>query len=391
MGNEKHASVIKIAVGVGIIILTLFFFGFGKNESNTSVYVKAARAGGDYLLRQLQDDGSFVYQYNPVTEKTSDSYSIIRHAGTTYSLLELYETTGEQKYLRGAERALLYLRNRTGPCPENPTARCVYEGNKITLGANALTLLALTKHIEATGSRLYVTEAKGLAEFIVSTKSPVGEFLIHSMNAATGAVYDVTSIYYPGEAVFALTRLYAIDKKEKWISAAHQGAHFLIETRDPELSSEELGNNHWLMYAINELHKNRRDTIYVADMKDLVDAIVSTQHKEKMGAESDWNGGYYDPPRSTPTAIRNEGLVAAYNLFTRIGETKYAEKAFQSLTHGIAFTLRTQFTGEKITALQANPKGVGGFHRSLNNYNIRIDYVQHNISALLGFSHLLRE
>ncbi|MBI2618015.1 hypothetical protein HYW58_01015 [Candidatus Kaiserbacteria bacterium] len=388
--NNQVLSFGKIILGVCVVLLALSFFSFGRNDSSVSPYLEAAQAGGDYLLRQLRDDGSFVYQYNPVTEKVSSSYNIIRHAGTSYSLLELYEATNDKKYLMGAERALEYLKNQNDSCPGVPFAHCILYENKIQLGGNALAVLAFVKHAEVSGSDFYLDEAKSLAQFIISSQSPAGEFLIHSMNATTGVIDDFTSVYYPGEAVFALTRLYALDKDEKWISAAHRGAHFLINTRDPKFSAEELGNNHWLMYALNELHEHRENSLYIADMKRLVDAIVLSQHTGKSGTESGWNGGYYTPPRSTPTAIRSEGLIAAYNLFFRVNETGYAEKALESIKQGVDFALRTQFTPEKIMVLKANPKGTGGFHRSLDNYNVRIDYVQHNISALIGFNRILK-
>src|SRR3989344_1912810 len=68
----------------------------------------AARAGGDYLLRHLDARGQFDYRYEPLTDKVAADYNILRHAGTTYSLLELYEETGRKKYLMGGERALGY-------------------------------------------------------------------------------------------------------------------------------------------------------------------------------------------------------------------------------------------------------------------------------------------
>jgi hypothetical protein len=41
-------------------------------------------------------------------------------------------------------------------------------------------------------------------------------------------------------------------------------------------------------------------------------------------------------------------------------------------------------TSAKASALSVSSDAEGGFHESLTDYTIRIDYVQHNISALLG-------
>jgi hypothetical protein len=64
-----------------------------------SKYLQAATAGGDYLVAQMNADGSFVYEYDPITRKKSSSYNMLRHAGTTFSLIELHEATGDAKYL----------------------------------------------------------------------------------------------------------------------------------------------------------------------------------------------------------------------------------------------------------------------------------------------------
>src|SRR5687767_10002527 len=51
----------------------------------------SARAGGDYLVNMQRDDGSFYYTYDAVTDRArTNEYNIVRHAGTTFSLFDLY-------------------------------------------------------------------------------------------------------------------------------------------------------------------------------------------------------------------------------------------------------------------------------------------------------------
>ena len=56
---------------------------------------------------------------------------------------------------------------------------------------------------------------------------------------------------------------------------------------------------------------------------------------------------------------------------------------------GISFQLQTQFRPESVLYLKDPERSLGGFHRSLTNFEIRIDYVQHNISALLALYRIL--
>jgi rhamnogalacturonyl hydrolase YesR len=369
----------KIAYIAGAAILlavaAVFLSSFSPSFSE-SKYLSAAQAGGDYLVTHMHEDGSFVYEHDPGTDEVTDGYNILRHAGTTYSLLELYEATNDREYLASSEKAIAYLINQVVPCPMIPAAACVEEDAEVKLGGNGLTILALAKHAEATGKKTHLSLAERLAAFIVGVQSPSGEFAVHKM--INGVADDFKSEYYPGEAMFGLAKLSQASGDRKWLDAAHQGARWIITVRDAGVPTDELPHDHWFLYALNELTKDKQEPMYIDHAKKLTDAIAAAQHVGLTGEQKDWNGGYYNPPRSTPAATRNEGLGAAYELFTRAGEAAYATVGKDTMERGIDFTLRTQ---------DAN----GGFHESLDEHVIRIDYVQHNISALLAFDRILND
>jgi hypothetical protein len=380
--KKSHLSYLVV---LGIVALGLFFYITTTGDAR---YLEAATAGGDYLITHMHEDGSFVYEYDPVTDKETSSYNILRHAGTTYSLLELYEATRDQKYFNAAQRALGYLTEQIGPCPGVTDAECVIENDEIKLGGNGLAILAFAKYVEVSGKYppkgsqmlarfdvIYRDHAERLAQWIVHVQSPSGEFAVHKMT--NGMVDAFKSEYYPGEAMFGLALLSEVSGDRKWLDASHKGAEWVITVRDAGTPTESLPHDHWFLYALNELTKDKQEAIYIDHAKKLTEAIAATQHQGKTGEQKDWNGGYYNPPRSTPTATRNEGLGAAYELFTRAGETAYATVAKDTMARGIAFTLRTQDSN-------------GGFHESLDEHTIRIDYVQHNISALLAFDRIVQ-
>ncbi len=371
------------AIGALLILVGIAFFA-GK----PSPYLRSAMLGGNYLVSHMHEDGSFVYEYDPVKDEESDSYNILRHAGTTYALLELYEATNDARYLKSAENALTYLRASIVPCPVYRDAFCVLEGNEIKLGGNGLALLALTKHMELTDSRDDLATAEGIARFITAIQANNGEFLFYKMDAKGVPDSDFVSEYYPGEAMFALARLSELTNETAWMTTAHNGADWIINVRDKNVATNGLPHDHWMLYALNELYTDEQKPDYLEHTKRLVNAIVSSQHKGLTGEQKEWNGGYYNPPRSTPTATRNEGLGAAYEIFMRSGDVAYAHITKDSMERGIEFTLRTQFTSQKVREIGAPRETVGGFHEGLDDYDIRIDYVQHNISALLAFDRI---
>lgn len=70
------------------------------DEFSRDELLRTASAGGRYLVGAVDSKGRFRYSYWPSTGKTSSSYNILRHAGTVYAMLELYEVTRTRTCLK---------------------------------------------------------------------------------------------------------------------------------------------------------------------------------------------------------------------------------------------------------------------------------------------------
>lgn len=381
-----------LAAGIlaGLLLYMLFAALFVRRDSTFPTQaLEAADRGGDYLARHTNDDGQFDYRYDAKDDEVLSGYNMVRHAGTTYAMFELYQETKVSPLLDAALRANQYMLERFGPCPAPLQAQhCLYDGEKVKLGGHALAVLALVQAAEVTGDNTYIKEAEGLARWMLSLQTDSGEFVPHIV-FQNGVWDDHVSGYYPGEAIFALVRLYKATGKEAYLSAAQQAALWLIEVRDADKTALDITHDHWLLYGLNELHEIEADSRYEAHVRTIVDSIVALQHRGLVNFM--WNGGYYSPPRSTPTATRSEGLAAAYELFVRTGDTAYTEKCFDSLERGIAFQLRTHIDLARAREYKNRVAALGGFTNTPSDSEVRIDYVQHNISALLAYARIAEE
>ncbi len=367
----------------------------GFEAPTPELLLAAARSGGEYLRRAVRGDGRFVYSYRPKTGGERDRYNLLRHAGTIYSMLELYEVTGEEALLAAAERAIAYLERAIEPCTDGDQgieAACAVEKDFVKLGGNALAIIALAKHAEVTGSGDRRELIEGLGRWILATQSDAGEFTVHKVHQRTGKLDDHVSQYYPGEAVLALLRggpVVGEAAAKQWLEAAAKGARWLIEVRDRALPDHKLNHDHWLLYGLNELHRRQPDPLYLEHARRTTAAILRLQNRRPSFA--DWRGSYYNPPRSTPTATRSEGLAAAYLLERDHGAPDQAADLLEGLELGVRFQLQTQFRPESALYLPDPRRALGGFRRSLTHYEVRIDYVQHNVSALLLLRRILLE
>lgn len=361
-----------------LIALLITPLHVGATGSESFRYKTESEMGVEYLLSVLNDEGKFDYEYNPILDTSSPSYNILRHAGTVYSMIEVYERTRDPELLDGIERSLTYLTERMKECPGVADALCVVERNQIKLGGNGLTLLAFASYEHVTGDKQYREIMEQLAKWIVAVQDESGDFTIH-IQYTNGSVSDFRSEYYPGEAMYGLMRLYALDGNETWYETAKRGALYILQERE-DIFFTNLPHDHWLLYALRELHLVDQNDVYTDHARKLIWAISFVQQKDG----EKYPGGFYTVPRTSPTATRVEGLNAAYRILSDSSDTISAAIAKTTAMRGAAFLASLQYDDERIRETGATQRAYGGFPGSVEDPAIRIDYVQHTLSALGG-------
>jgi hypothetical protein len=344
----------------------------------------AARSGAGYLASAVGEDGRFVYRFDPGTGAERAGYNLVRHAGTVYAMLEVLAVEPEPKLRAATERALSYLALKVEPWPPASVGAAqavVAEGDKIKLGGVALASLALSTHAAVTGDRCHLPAAQALGRYLTASIGPDGGF-VHMRDRRSGAALGFVSSYYPGEALLALVRLHAVDGDEAWLDAAERGARHLVQVRDRGVADDALPHDHWLLYAFADLYRHRPNRLYRDHALRIARAIVRAQHRAPHDGAWDAEG------RSAPAATRAEGLWAALPLALESDAQNGGDAApamAASAERAVAFLARAQIGPDHPHAARA----AGGFMASMTNDVVRIDYVQHAISALLGYRRVL--
>ena len=350
---------------------------------------KSLLLAGEYLKNAVKENGSFVYEYHPPTDEESPEYNMLRHAGTIYAMADLYGLTKDKVLLEKTQKAISFLLGKVKNTQvDDREVLVALDNDSIKLGSNALAILALVKYMEVTEKREYLETAQKMARWIQATQSPEGRFTIHKQDFITKVISDFVSGFYPGEAIYALTVLYKIDKNKAWLDTAEKAAHYLILVRDGGKSSEQLNQDHWLLYGLNELYRLSPQKIYYEHALKITEAILNAQRKDPADDEA---GSFDRPAYSTASATRMEGLSAVYQLVKDFGTKKELEPVFHGICLGAKFLLKNQITKETIRQKKWPAKAAGGFQENSDIPNIRIDCVQHNVSALLGAYRMLKE
>ncbi|EAD5682346.1 poly(glycerol-phosphate) alpha-glucosyltransferase [Listeria innocua] len=331
---------------------------------------------GEYLAHQVNTTGEFNYGWFACFDKKIKHYNSLRHASTTYSMLEAYELTGNKAILEAATKALTYLEKHFIYEKDDMAFLIEPELREVKLGGSAATLLALTKYMHITGTKTYLPLCRKIANAILSLQDENGKFT-HVLEYPSLEVKDIFRIiYYDGEAVFGLLRLYEIDRDSKWLDAAAKSFNHFIQDKYWQ------NHDHWLSYCANEITKYIKDEAYY-----------------EFGLQNAFDNLPFIYERETTFPTFLELTVATKEMTLRMeaeGQqallTSYSlENLEKTITKRALYQLNGYFYPE-LAMYYKNPDRIeGSFFIRHQSFRVRIDDVEHNISGYVRYYQLLKQ
>lgn len=325
-----------------------------------------------FLIDQVQSDGKFIYGCYPLLDKNINGYNILRHASSLWGLILGYKILKNDDIREKIDLGIKYLLENI-KYYNDTTAFIVDESfGEIKLGGNAVAIIMLTEYMNTFLCNDFSKTIDDLGNGILKLQNNMtGEFY-HVLNAAdfTGKNKERT-VYYDGEAAFALIRLYKHSKDEKWLSAARTTFKYFVE------NSYSRYADHWLSYAINEYLKFE----WNADVFGLGRANVENNLQR-----------IYERDTTYHTFL--ELLMAAFEMTQHIAEaeatkSKLAGFPMKELTKVIFHRVNHQLNGfiyPEVGMYFKNPvKVVNTFCVRHDAFRVRIDDVQHFIDGYYYF------
>jgi hypothetical protein len=347
----------------------------------------AVRHGADYLARMTNAEGRYVYMYRAAEDKDESTYGWLRHAGTTYALLEAYGELGTPLYLAKSELALKYLAAhlRDDAPSQGKYVLDSFDEEQQKVGGAGISLVAFAEHAALTGKRDWLETMRALARLVMKQQFEDGHFRANADLEDPGKKRKREVIYYQGEATLGLLRLYAIDPQEGYIDAAKRSGDWVVHVRDALVSEDNQEHDHWMSYALNELYRVTKDRAYLEHAYKIARAIHKKQRSAADSPAPDLVSTFYNGV-TTPASTRLEAYCADIAAARFAGEPDaWLLGPARDVARSI---LGQQFAPDNDYWLKNPARAEGGVRESLFVSDVEIDYVQH---AMSGWLHLARE
>jgi hypothetical protein len=347
-------------------------------------------------MKACSPRGRFAYIVDTADGGVSRSYNIVRHAGAIYSLAMYNQYHPDARAVDTMTRAAAFMRTVYMSRDSRSNELVVWSkaagfGTETDLGASALGLVALTEVARARPGSIPIEDLQSLARTVISMQRPDGSFF-SKYRAGVGPVRGGESLYYPGEAALGLIDLYELDHSRQWLDAAANGLSYLAKSRQ---GAEKLPEDHWALIATAELLPHHDHGASPASRGALIRharAICKAMLAEQITAANDprLRGGFTPDGRTTPTATRLEGLLAALEFLPR-EDAALRAKIEAGVKLGVSFLLRAQIvSGPFAGGLPGIAPGRTSvaIKEAAQESEVRIDYVQHALCAWLRYENM---
>ncbi|HYY98204.1 MAG TPA: AMMECR1 domain-containing protein, partial [Pyrinomonadaceae bacterium] len=335
----------------------------------------ARRAGlhTQYLLRHQKPDGSFFTVYEPFQNRRYEGADLPRLAHAAWVLARASRVLGGDGLRAAADRAIDYL---LGAAAEGAGGLWLEAPESAPSVAElSFLLLALCESAVDESAARRALAGRAADTLWECVTLPHGRVRTHR---APEPSEDVYQDYFAGQALLALAAACESGVSEVDGEKLARGfAYYRHRFRH----RRNFGQVSWYTQAFARWWRVTREARFAEFAFEAVDWILTYQ-QARTGAFVN------DHQPETPgyiTAVYLEAVAAASNLAAALGDAGRRRTYADSYERGARFLDRLVIQQRDASVLPAPDYAFGGLRRAIHYSEVRTDFVQHALSALLEF------
>lgn len=354
-----------------------------------------AQRGADWLLRSNRPDGGFEYGVLTALKAKLEGDHYLRQAGAAAALARAAHYFKDEKQAAVARQAILTLlldTTTTQPPDKVPPFRHTALPSIVVNRLAAAGLLVLAINELPSPNEELLSQSEELCRFIKQQQQPDGSLAFTDAGTDKAQADPEGVNYYPGEALYGLMR-----------SQAHRPAPWKTEVVRKALAyyrpwwqkNKNMAFVPWQTGAYAEAYLMTSDAVFAEFVNEMNDWVCTLQYSTLDPQHPLWLGGFMGfesgkpvpAPPQVGSAAYAEGLADACRVAKKAGDVARHQRYRDALERSLTFSATLQYTDANTQhfADWYRPRLLGGFHASDTDGNLRIDYNQHAVCALVHY------
>lgn len=364
-----------------------------QDELSQGRLLGAATEAGFWLLRHQRPNGWFAYEFQPGTQSWGRAESVVRQAGTAWSVAALataYRGGRDETqqnlakvFGAGAMRAISGILDRSLRRGGPGRLFHLVQGGEPRLGAVPLLLLAITDLRHANFNK---EVAQQLTQTLLAVQRPDGGF----GTSARGLTFEGSERYFAGQIALALARRFPVDRKPRLDEAVTRALpHYRTWWDD---GNADLSFAAWMLQACESHYRHTASAESKAFARDFAFAMADWALTHQHGTDHAnplWVGGYDGTP-GIGTAAYTEGMLRALVIAKLENDHLRATQYTRSVATAARFLLQLQVEAPDLPFIGGEEQR-GAVRASLRRRSLRCDNAQHFLMVMLRASALLTD
>jgi AMMECR1 domain-containing protein/orotate phosphoribosyltransferase len=345
-------------------------FPLSEPESHTleGLLARFAKLHSEYLVRHQTNDGTLYLRYEPFQNSLYEGADMPRTAHGAWVLARARNAFGGRELSAASDKIIDRLlrdlvSNEKG---------CWIETNEgePSVAEVSFLLLALLELPPDDARRSTIPD---LAATLWSSIDSHGRINTHRPPALSPEAFQD---YSPGQVLLALGTAAAAGQTEIDEDRLRRAFRYY---RHRFRYQRHFGQVSWLMQAFAQWWRVTEDASMAEFVFEIGDWILGYQQEKTGGFINDHQP---DAPGYT-TALYLEGVASALKLARSINDAKRHARYLNAVAHGYRFLDRLIIQPRDACLLPNPSLAIGGLRQSIHRSEVRVDFVQHSLSAIL--------
>lgn len=351
----------------------------------------SVQRGADWLFRANRADGRFDHGYLPALASVMEGDHYLRQAGAAFALARVARFTGDERHTARARQAILtLLGDTTLNAADAPTRHTALPGTVVNRLASAGLLLLAIHELPAPEKDL-LEQSDQLCNYVRTRQRPNGSLATGDQNTTAD---DATAVaQYPGLALHGLMRSQTHRPAAWKLDAVRKATAFYRawwrEHKDPAFVPAQTA-------AAAEAYLLTKEEAFAEFAFAMSDWLCGLQYEQAVDLRrATWVGGFRGwadgKPQDTAPTVASAALAETLADGCRVARQKvdlpryrrYGEATERCLQYLV--TLQFNESNTQHFAGWYRAKLLGGFHASDQDGDLRIDYTQHAVSAMVQY------